>query len=67
MSTSRARQGPYEYDPGARMRDSQPGDAQVNDVAHHIRQGKLWQAFAAPGRVVLLIDAIDKADIGFPQ
>ncbi len=34
---------------------------------NYIRQGKLWQAFAAPARVVLLIDEIDKADIEFPN
>ena len=39
----------------------------MNDVRNYIRQGKLWQAFAAPGKVVLLIDEIDKADIEFPN
>ncbi|MCC5963454.1 MAG: MoxR family ATPase, partial [Rhodobacteraceae bacterium] len=33
----------------------------------YIRKGKLWQAFEAEGRVVLLIDEIDKADIEFPN
>ena len=66
-STTKAQQGLYEYDAVSRLRDSQLGDARVNDVANYIRQGKLWQAFAAPGRVVLLIDEIDKADIEFPN
>ena len=35
----------------------------VHDVGNYIRRGKLWQAFEAPGKVVLLIDEIDKADI----
>jgi MoxR-like ATPase len=51
----------------SRLRDSQLGDARVNDVANYIKRGKLWQAFAAPGRVVLLIDEVDKADIEFPN
>ncbi|HMO09713.1 MAG TPA: MoxR family ATPase [Paracoccaceae bacterium] len=66
-STTRAAQGLYEYDAVSRLRDSQLGDARVSDVANYIRRGKLWEAFAAPGRVVLLIDEIDKADIEFPN
>ncbi|MDP3860586.1 MAG: MoxR family ATPase [Phaeovulum sp.] len=66
-STTKAAQGLYEYDAVSRLRDSQLGDARVSDVANYIRKGKLWQAFEAPGRVVLLIDEIDKADIEFPN
>ena len=66
-STTKAQQGLYEYDAVSRLRDSQLGDARVNDVRNYIRKGKLWQAFEAPGRVVLLIDEIDKADIEFPN
>jgi MoxR-like ATPase len=66
-STTRAQQGLYEYDAVSRLRDSQLGDARVNDVSNYIRRGKLWQAFTAEGRVVLLIDEIDKADIEFPN
>jgi MoxR-like ATPase len=66
-STPKAQQGLYEYDAVSRLRDSQLGDARVNDVANYIKRGKLWQAFAAPGRVVLLIDEVDKADIEFPN
>jgi len=66
-STTKAAQGLYEYDAVSRLRDSQLGDARVSDVANYIRKGKLWQAFAAPARVVLLIDEIDKADIEFPN
>ena len=66
-STTKAQQGLYEYDAVSRLRDSQLGDARVNDVANYIRKGKLWQAFEAPGKVVLLIDEIDKADIEFPN
>jgi MoxR-like ATPase len=66
-STTRAQQGLYEYDAVSRLRDSQLGDARVEDVRNYIRKGKLWQAFEATERVVLLIDEIDKADIEFPN
>jgi len=66
-STTKAQQGLYEYDAVSRLRDSQLGDARVHDVRNYIKQGKLWQAFAAKGKVVLLIDEIDKADIEFPN
>ncbi len=66
-STTRAQQGLYEYDAVSRLRDSQLGEARVRDVANYIRRGKLWEAFAAEERVVLLIDEIDKADIEFPN
>ncbi len=66
-STTKAQQGLYEYDAVSRLRDSQLGEERVHDVRNYIRKGKLWQAFEAPGRVVLLIDEIDKADIEFPN
>ena len=66
-STTKAAQGLYEYDAVSRLRDSQLGDARVHDVRNYIRPGPLWRAFAADGRLVLLIDEIDKADIEFPN
>ncbi|KGF68129.1 ATPase AAA [Hoeflea sp. BAL378] len=66
-STTKAQQGLYEYDAVSRLRDSQLGDERVNDVANYIRRGKLWDAFAADTKTVLLIDEIDKADIEFPN
>ena len=66
-STTKAQQGLYEYDAVSRLRDSQLGDERVHDVRNYIRKGKLWQAFSAPAKVVLLIDEIDKADIEFPN
>ncbi len=66
-STTKAREGLYEYDAVARLRDSQLGDPRVSDIANYIRRGRLWEAFAAPARPVLLIDEIDKADIEFPN
>jgi MoxR-like ATPase len=49
-STTRAHQGPYEYDAVSRLRDSQFGDPRVSDIANYIRRGKLWEAFASPTR-----------------
>ncbi|MEJ2029243.1 MAG: MoxR family ATPase, partial [Maritimibacter sp.] len=66
-STTRAQQGLYEYDAVSRLRDSQLGDERVHDVKNYIKKGKLWQAFEADRRVVLLIDEVDKADIEFPN
>ena len=66
-STTKAQQGLYEYDAVSRLRDSQLGDERVHEVRNYIRKGKLWQAFEAEGRVVLLIDETDKADIEFPN
>jgi MoxR-like ATPase len=66
-STTKAQQGLYEYDAVSRLRDSQLGEARVHEVRNYIKQGKLWQAFAAPSRVVLLIDEIDKAEIECPN
>ncbi len=66
-STTRAQQGLYEYDAVSRLRDSQLGEDKVHDVANYIKKGKLWEAFDADEKVVLLIDEIDKADIEFPN
>ena len=66
-STTKAQQGLYEYDAVSRLRDSQLGDPKVSDISNYIKRGKLWDAFTAPERPVLLIDEIDKADIEFPN
>lgn len=66
-STTKAHQGLYEYDAVSRLRDSQLGLEGVHDVSNYIKPGKLWEAFEANQRVVLLIDEIDKADIEFPN
>ncbi|WP_022955670.1 AAA family ATPase [Perlucidibaca piscinae] len=66
-STTKAQQGLYEYDAVSRLRDSQLGTERVHDIRNYIRKGKLWEAFEADERVVLLIDEIDKADIEFPN
>lgn len=66
-STTKAQQGLYEYDAITRLRDSQLGDEKVKDVKNYIKKGKLWDAFTANERPILLIDEIDKADIEFPN
>lgn len=57
-STTTAQQGLYEYDAVARLRDSQLGNPNVENIAHYIKKGKLWQAFEGS-----LKDGID-ANIG---
>ncbi len=66
-STTKAQQGLYEYDAVSRLRDSQLGDARVQDIGNYIVRGKLWDAFEADEPAVVLIDEIDKADIEFPN
>ena len=66
-STSKAQDGLYVYDTVARLHDSRFGDGDVKDVRRYIKLGPLGRALSAPGRVVLLIDEIDKADIEFPN
>lgn len=66
-STTKAQQGLYEYDAVSRLRDGQLGDERVKNIANYIKRGKLWEAFTAAERSVLLIDEIDKADIEFPN
>ena len=66
-STTRAQQGLYEYDAVSRLRDSQLGSPNINDIANYIKKGKLWESFISNTKTVLLIDEIDKADIEFPN
>jgi MoxR-like ATPase len=66
-STTKAQHGLYEYDAVARLRDGQLGDERVRNIANYIVPGKLWEAFTAETRPVLLIDEVDKADIEFPN
>ena len=66
-STTKAQQGLYEYDAVSRLRDSQLGDERVKDIGNYIKRGKMWEAFTAENRPILLIDEIDKADIEFPN
>jgi len=66
-STTRAQDGLYVYDTVQRLHDSRFGDGDVKDVGHYIRWGQMGQAFRSKGRVVLLIDEVDKADLEFPN
>jgi MoxR-like ATPase len=66
-STTNAQQGLYEYDAVTRLRDSQLGMEEVDNISNYIKPGKLWESFDSKDQVVLLIDEIDKADIEFPN
>ncbi len=66
-STTKAAQGLYEYDAVMRLRDSQLGDPRATEIENYIKKGKLWEAFEAKKRPLLLIDEVDKADIEFPN
>ena len=68
-STTKAKDGLYIYDTVARLHDSRfSADGEgVRDIAKYIKLGPLGEALAAPSRVVLLIDEIDKADLEFPN
>jgi MoxR-like ATPase len=66
-STTKAQEGLYVYDTVQRLNDSRFGGAEVADIKHYIKLGKLGQAFAAKEQLVLLIDEVDKADIEFPN
>ncbi len=65
-STTKAKDGLYVYDTVQRLHDSRFG-GDVSDIEKYIKLGPLGEALAAPSRVVLLIDEIDKADIEFPN
>jgi len=66
-STTKAQEGLYVYDTVQRLHDSRFGDGDVRDIKRYIKLGPLGRALAAPTRVVLLIDEIDKADVEFPN
>jgi MoxR-like ATPase len=66
-STSKAKEGLYEYDVVQRLNDSRFGDKDVSDIRRYIRYGPLGQAFRSETPAVLLIDEVDKADIEFPN
>lgn len=75
-STSRARDGLYNYDAVGRLRDAQLAASgrlteeqiqRIDDPTTYIRWGTLGRAFQQENRTVVLIDEIDKADIDFPN
>jgi MoxR-like ATPase len=66
-STTKAADGLYVYDTVQRLNDSRFGTGDVADIGRYIKLGPLGRAFAAPERLVLLIDEVDKADLEFPN
>lgn len=75
-STSRAKDGLYNYDAVGRLRDAQlaasnsltPEEKQrINQPSTYITWGALGEAFLSEKPTVVLIDEIDKADIDFPN
>jgi MoxR-like ATPase len=72
-STSKAREGLYEYDALLRLHDVQvqavdPSGREPSQPENYVRYGALGKAFQlgeCPG--VVLIDEIDKADLDFPN
>lgn len=70
-STSKAKEGIYQYDALGRLYDANAGNDKARHIFPYISYGKLSQAINTPQRNdvpnVLLIDEIDKADIDFPN
>lgn len=75
-STSRARDGLYNYDAVGRLRDAQLATTgrlskeqitRIDRPQTYVRWGALGKAFQNPRPTVVLIDEIDKADIDFPN
>ena len=75
-STSRAKDGLYNYDAIRRLRDAQLAasnrftdelNQKIDDPSTYINWGALGEAFLSEKPTVLLIDEIDKADIDFPN
>ena len=66
-STTRAQDGLYVYDTVQRLYDARFGEGNVKDVRHYIKLGPLGRSFTHAGKVVILIDEVDKADLEFPN
>lgn len=70
-STSKAKEGIYQYDALGRLYDANAGNDKARHIFPYISYGKLAQAIHTPQRDgvpnILLIDEIDKADIDFPN
>jgi MoxR-like ATPase len=70
-STSKARDGIYQYDALGRLYDASNHDEKATKFENYIKYGKFADALTQPqnGDIpnVLLIDEIDKADIDFPN
>ena len=76
-STSRAKDGLYNYDAVSRLRDAQLAATgriikdedipRISDPTTYVQWGPLGRAMKSDRRTVVLIDEIDKADIDFPN
>ena len=70
-STTKAKDGIYQYDALGRLYDVNAKDAKAKEIEKYIEYGALAKAFKEDqnGDIpnVLLIDEIDKADIDFPN
>jgi MoxR-like ATPase len=70
-STSKAKEGIYQYDALKRLYDANSKNAAVEKIESYISYGKFAEALLTPQNGsfpnVLLIDEIDKADIDFPN
>lgn len=73
-STTKAKEGIYEYDAIRRLGEAQVlgknADTEALDVKHFIKNGPLADAYSHTDthqRPILLIDEIDKADLDFPN
>ncbi|RFS26925.1 MoxR family ATPase [Chitinophaga silvatica] len=67
-STSKAREGLYDYDHLLRLRDAYDKSSQLEDNNRYLRYGPMSEAMVnstKEAKAVLLIDEIDKADIDF--
>ncbi len=53
-STTKAQQGLYEYDAVSRLGICSWAILRVTEIGHYIKRGKLWEAFTADERLVLL-------------
>ena len=67
-STSKAREGLYEFDYLGRLHDVNAKDPKAKEPENYVRYGQMAKAIkasTAEEKAVLLIDEIDKADIDF--
>lgn len=70
-STSKAKEGTYQYDALGRLYDANAQDKKAKEIGKYITYGKFAEALTSPQNGdlpnILLIDEIDKADIDFPN
>jgi MoxR-like ATPase len=70
-SSSKAKDGIYQYDALRRLYDANSQNADAADIAKYVTYGKFVKALTQPQNSdkpnILLIDEIDKADIDFPN